>query len=109
MGYTWIIGIALVCAYSILDWILWALLAAGAAALIVSWDDIYNWLFVHKTNINDYAELIKQKMNDGNVKIVAGVFTRNNVKIASEEFVAESLDEELKKLFGNKDKVRIEI
>lgn len=86
------------------------LLLFGAAIIAVAcWDDIIEWFKDNKIKSSDYGEMIKQKMDNGNYKVVSGVFSANGTKRTEKVWEAEKLDNELEQRFGSRSKIRIEL
>ncbi len=93
----------------IIFWILAGLAAAGAAIVLLKWDDIRSWFYRNKVNYDDYGELIKRSIGEDKVRVVAGVFNRYGTRTAYESWETESLDSELESKFGCRDKIKISL
>jgi uncharacterized membrane protein YkvA (DUF1232 family) len=80
--------------------------SATVALVVIAFDEIKKWIdsSVAKHPDADTAEIIREKLENGKYRIVAGVF-KNNVKLETQEWEAEKLDDELEAKFGEKDKI----
>lgn len=94
------------------------LLAVGAVALtcvvvaLLGFENVVEWFtsyFSNKRRIknkDDIAFTIKQKMANGNVKIVQGIFNQKNETLEGGiEYEAEKLDEQLESLHSEEELV----
>lgn len=78
--------------------ILAAILLASVVADLLSWSDVNGWMTTQEAA--HVGELVKSKLGNGNYKIVAGVFNAGGVKIATKDWEAVELDDEIKSKFG---------
>jgi hypothetical protein len=88
--------------------ILFALFFAGVVAELLSWNDVNGWMTTQ--DAAHVGELVKSRLDNGNYKIVAGVFNAGGVKIATKDWEAVELDDEIKskfKRFKNRAVVKI--
>lgn len=94
------------------------LMAIGAIALttivvaLLGWDNIVEWFtsfFSNRKRIknkDDVAFTIKQKIANGNVKVVQGIFNKQTETIEDGvEYEAEKLDEQLSSVHADEDLV----
>lgn len=86
-------------------WLIGLLFLGGALALRV----LLDWMTSKKVAVSDYGELIKSKLRNGNYKVVAGVFSSSGVLRDKQMYETEELDDDLKRQFGYRDKVRVQI
>ncbi|QMW05437.1 hypothetical protein [Spirosoma foliorum] len=84
-----------------------ALLFAGAVITLLVWNDIYTWLNGNQVSEAKYAEIIKEKLDNGNYKVVAGVFTKKGATLATKAWETKELDKDLQSKFGWNDKIKI--
>ena len=89
--------------------ILIALLLAGAVVACLPWSEISSWLTSRKNSVSDYAEIIKERLSNGNYKVIAGVFNKHGVKTSAQTWEAKDLDTELESKFGGSNLIRVEI
>jgi hypothetical protein len=96
----------------VFDPLSWAIIiglgALGAAAVVVAWSAVSNWLDGHRHQ-NKTAKLIKTAMSNGKISVVAGVFDRHGTEVDSNTWEAERLDSELAAKFGANNVVRISL
>jgi hypothetical protein len=71
--------------------------------------NIMDWFHRNKTATSDYGELIKEKLADGNYRIIGGIFDKRGYQIASQTWETEKLDSDLQQRFGNKDRIHVEL
>lgn len=88
-------------------WVLGAVIV-GAAAVSLCWSDISAWLSSKKKNKNDYGQLVREKLANGDVKVIGGVFNSKNELIASEEWTGSETSE-IRSMFKHKNKIKLEI
>lgn len=89
--------------------LLFALLIAGAVLAVLAWDEVSNWLNANTDSYSQYGELIKERLANGNYKVVAGVFNKHKNKTATNSWEAEELDSELESKFNRKNRIRLDL
>jgi len=80
-----------------------ALFVAGAIAYAM----IENWLASEWTSTTSHAELIKEELDNGQYRVIAGVFDNSGARTASQAWEADELDAELEEQFGSHRKILI--
>jgi hypothetical protein len=90
--------------------------AAGVAAVIfiICYDDVVRKLQQHKLHNKDIGVLVKQHMDNGNVRVVGSVFSKRPLgifarKLQHEEVFEGKLDPQLESMFAQQDRVRVTI
>jgi len=88
-------------------WVLAGLAAlfVGGLALAV----VFDWFEENRTPTTSHGELIKEKLANGDYRVVAGVFDRRGVRTAAQAWETDELDDDLKEYFGSRNRVRIEL
>lgn len=87
-------------------------LIAGLAALFVvalSLSTVFDWFAANKTPLSEYGVLIKQRLEGGRYRVVAGIFDAGDVKTAQSQWEAEQVDDTLARYFGDRDEIRVEL
>lgn len=85
-------------------------LIIGASIVIIAmltWLMVRNWLSSHKNSNSDYGTLIKKRINNGDVRVVANVFSKHGTKRASQTWDAEEIDDELKRKFRHSNRIYV--
>lgn len=85
-------------------WIPLMIIAALFLATI-AWSAIETFF---EENVNDnskYVTIIRERIADGNVKVIAGVFDSRDNVTATQAWEGEKLDEELENIFGQQDQI----
>ncbi len=80
-------------------------LLAGALTLSV----VLDWFKGNKTSTSAYGTLIKERLANGNYKVVGGIFNAYGTRTATREWETSELDDELKAYFRSGDSARIEL
>ena len=90
---------------------LWWVGAAIAAAFVVAivWDDILEWMQGEKVKDSAYGMLIKERLDNGNYRVVGGVFSKSGKVRAEQAWESDELDDDLEEMFGSKKKIRVSI
>jgi len=88
----------------------WWLIAAIVTIFVASiaYDIINDWLQQHRTVSSSHAELIREKLDNGDYRVVAGVFDKRGTRTAQQSWEGSSLDDDLQRKFGNRDVIRVE-
>lgn len=90
-------------------WQLLLLLAVGAVIASLAWSAIKSWFSDHTLDTSAYGEIIKNKLNNGDYRVVAGVFNRNGNRTAKKTWHAKELEDDLQYKFGSNNKIIIEL
>ena len=78
------------------------LLGAAAAATVVSvltWSAVEDWIQAHKVD-SGFAQIVRNRMANGNFRVVTGVFDSTGDLKSSEAWEAIELDTELQGRFS---------
>jgi hypothetical protein len=97
--------------------LLFGAVAAGGVAvaiLIICYDDVIRNLQQHKLHNKDIGVLVKQHMENGNVRVVGSVFSKRPLGIFSrtlqhEEVFEGKLDPKLESMFERQDRIEVSI
>lgn len=86
----------------------------AVAIVVVSYRDILGKMRLHKLNDKDIGELVSTALKNGNVRVVASVWSKKPLgilprQLRHEEVFEGKLDSELKTLFGQQSRVQIQI
>jgi len=84
-------------------------LIIGVSLVGLAWSLIEDWLKSNTTPASDHAEFIKERLNNGQYRIIAGVFDRHGGQTAHNTWETEELCDDLKEKFGHRDRIRIEL
>ena len=96
----------------------WFLVTMGIIALFcvssLCWEVVNEWFQENKTlQKNEIGCLIKKRLENGNYKVIGGIFTKGILKtkkcVSSKAWEAEELDSDLEEKFNGKNKVVLEI
>jgi hypothetical protein len=86
------------------------LVGVGAAIVmaVLNWSRIVGWFqgneHVLHSNPDNIAFLLRDKLSNGNVGVISGIFNKSTNKIAaSQNYSAGSLDDDTKERFGKHD------
>lgn len=91
---------------------MWWWILAGIAALFVvslALGEVLGWFDDNTTVSTQYGELIKERLANGNYRVVAGVFDKRGVRTAKNAWETEELDEDLEEYFGHRNRIRVEL
>jgi len=69
---------------------------------------INDWFIENQTVNSSYGEIIRERLKDGNYKVVAGVFNRSGNCTAQQAWEGE-LDSDLQQAFAGERVIRIEL
>ncbi|NLI78961.1 MAG: hypothetical protein GX442_21280 [Candidatus Riflebacteria bacterium] len=86
-------------------WFLGVLLVLGALTLVA----IQSWVREQATQQTAYAEVIREHLDSGNYRVVAGVFTRRGQLQERTAWECETIDQDLKNRFRGHDRFRMEV
>jgi hypothetical protein len=88
-------------------WWLWLLFGGLAAAALVTLTiaAVRDWFAAQRTPASGCGELVRERLANGNYRVVGGVFDRRGIRTASASWEAQSLDGELQRSFGAGDRV----
>jgi hypothetical protein len=85
-------------------WILGAALIG--AAIYVTWASITGWMRSQQVYTTDYGTMIRQRLADGKVRVVANVFDANgSLRAATSQEGIE--DQELAQVFGFRNEIKV--
>lgn len=95
----------------------WLLIAAAIAVFVVialAWSTISNWLWQNTTDLSDYHQVIKDRLESGNYRVVAGVFRKRlwglwHQETASQAWEVSEVDGEIMRRFGATSRIRITV
>lgn len=99
-------------------WLLPLLFAGGvvAAAIILNWSTIENWInaALHRTPNAKHIDIVREKINNGQTRVVTGVFTSRFLGMGSKSreskaWVVDELDRDTQRHFGNQNAIRIKV
>jgi hypothetical protein len=100
--------------FTLLGLVFGALVAGGVAVaiLIICYDDIIRNLQQHKLHNKDIGILVKQYMENGNVRVVGFVFSKRPLgifsrKLQHEEVFEGRLDPKLESMFGRQNRIEV--
>lgn len=82
-------------------------LAIFGAAAAITWAALNGWIAAQKTPSASHAVLVKEHLESGNYRVVAGVFNHGGSRTAHRVWEGKTLDGELEEKFGSGDEVRI--
>lgn len=88
-------------------WILMAI--AGVTLVELALSTIERWFDAHTLDESSYGELIRERLDSGDYKVISGVFDERGTQTASETWVAQNLDDDIQDLFGPHDCIRVEL
>lgn len=90
---------------------MWWLFGLVVALFILelTWSAIQNWMKTHTSASSSHVELIKEKLASGNFRVVAGVFSSSGKCTAKQAWEADKLDDELRKTFGGRRSIKLDI
>ena len=71
----------------------------------IAYEAVKYFLESNITDNSKYIQLIRQKIESGNVRVIAGVFDNHNNQTAQQAWEGESLDSELESVFNGNDRV----
>jgi hypothetical protein len=87
-------------------WILGGLAALFVATLALG--EVFGWFEENTAVDSEYGALIKERLANGNYRVVAGIFDKRDVQTAVNEWETEELDEDLEEYFGPYDHIKVE-
>lgn len=70
---------------------------------------INKWINSKKKDNSSYAKLVKQELDNGNYKVVAGIFDRNGNRQSSEGWKTSKIESDLEQVFGSSDYAYIDL
>jgi hypothetical protein len=79
-----------------------AAISAAVAAAVISWRTVQNWIAGKRVRVGVYggtARIINERMQNGNYRVVAGVFDSLGTLKAQQVWKGGSLDHELTSRF----------
>lgn len=91
---------------------MWWFIPAIVAALVIgalTLSLVADWFNSHKTSASSYGTLVKERMKNGNFRIVAGIFDHHGTRTATKEWEAQELDNRLKDAFGSSDHIQVKL
>jgi hypothetical protein len=86
-----------------------ALLIGGAIVAYLAWSDISAWLSTKTNNLSQYGEIIKERLSNGNYKVVAGIFNKRSLRTSSKTWEAKELGQDLQTKFRGTDVIRVDL
>lgn len=91
-------------------WLIGAAVAVIAAIVLVrlTWRVISNWFSHNIDQSSAYGTLIKEKLSNGNCKVIGGVFDSQGTCTAAQAWETDELDDELEAVFSESDQVLVE-
>ena len=92
----------------IFPWFIIPLVVAVITLAVISLKKIREWINKNKTGIgNEKVELIKERLKNGDCKVVVGVFKQKIYKKYSGKtiFEGKKIDDDLESRFGKKKKI----
>lgn len=88
--------------------LLFAILAL-AAVTALAYKTITSWIDDNKTDVSSYATLVKERLDNGNYKVVSGIFDDSGELEVGNGWEAEELDDELEREFNEAETVYINL
>ncbi len=88
-------------------WVIGVIAVFCGAALALS--EVLDWLDDNKTAASDYGELVKERLESGDYRVVAGIFNHRGVCTASQAWEADELEDDLREQFGRRYRIRVEL
>ena len=87
--------------------IMLAIIGIATVVAVLSSSEIFGWINNNKSNSSRYADIVRKKLDNGNYKVVAGIFNQSKYKTAGSTWEASQLSDELKKKFGSRSVITI--
>ncbi|HYO71812.1 MAG TPA: hypothetical protein VEU33_37620 [Archangium sp.] len=93
------------------DYMWWLIpLALGALLLAgLTLATVLNWFDSNKSASSVYGKLIKERLANGNYRVVGGVFNTKGHCTDTQVWEATELDDDLKKYFGQQSQVKVKL
>lgn len=92
----------------------WLNLLFGVAATLVvlylielAWSTIENWIEAQRSPESQIAELLKERLANGNYRVIGNVLNRRGQSIATQAWESNSLSDDIQEAFGEYDRIRI--
>ena len=92
-----------------MPWWWLAIAIVGIFITGLTWNIISEWFSRNTTADTSYGELIKQKLKNGHYKIIAGVFNKHHLQTATHTWETDELGDDVKKVFGKSNHIRVEL
>jgi hypothetical protein len=67
---------------------------------------IEQWLAAHRVS-RGFDAVVRERLKNGNVRVIAGVFDATGTRIAAKRWTAKELDPALERSFAGRDTIRI--
>lgn len=94
----------------------WLDSAEGRAAIkaveklaMLAWSTVSDWLRSSKVSSADCGTLIRERLANGDYRIVCGAFSATGTQRSQTAWECSDLDNELKRKFGGKDRITINL
>lgn len=83
--------------------------ATAVTVAELAWSTISNWLQGNRVQAGDCGTLIRQKLENGNFRVVGGVFGANRSQHNQAVWECTDMDSELKHRFSGKDEITVKL
>lgn len=94
----------------------WLDSAEGQAAIqavervaLLAWNTVSDWLRRSRVSSADCGTLIREKLADGNYRVVCGLFTASGAQSSQTVWECSALDDELRRKLGTRDRITINL
>jgi hypothetical protein len=91
---------------------MWWLIPVAIAALLavaLTLSVVFDWFGENVVSDTTHGELIRERLRNGNFRVVAGVFNTRGEVTSAQEWETERIDSDLAGYFGPHDHIRVEV
>jgi len=81
------------------------MIIAALFVAVIAFSAINEFFDANVTDDSRYIQLVKERIDNGNVKVIAGVFDANEKIMATQSWEGEKLDDELEAVFNGQEYV----